>query len=72
MRPWIRWLYVIAGVAAAFVAVSSIVQAVRQGSWTPVVSVAWLPAGSSRSGPAPTAAACAGDAARPGEPAPRK
>ena len=44
MRPWIRWLYVIAGVAAAFVAVSSIVQAVRQGSWTPVVSVAWLPA----------------------------
>jgi hypothetical protein len=24
--------------------VSSIVQAVRQGSWTPVVSVGWLPA----------------------------
>ncbi len=44
MRPWIRWPYVIAGVAAAFVAVSSIVQAVRQGSWTPVVSVAWLSA----------------------------
>jgi hypothetical protein len=44
MRPWIRWLYVIGGVAAAFVAVSSIVLAVRQGSWTPVVSVAWLPA----------------------------
>ena len=44
MRPWIRWLYAIAGVAAAFVAVSSIVQAVRQGSWSPILSVAWLPA----------------------------
>jgi len=44
MRSWIRWLYAIGGVAAAFVAVSSIVQAVRQGSWTPIVSVAWLPA----------------------------
>jgi len=44
MRPWIRWLYVIAGAATALVAVSSIVQAVRQGSWTPVVSVGWLPA----------------------------
>jgi roadblock/LC7 domain-containing protein len=44
MRPWIRWLYAVAGVAAAFVAASSIVQAVRQGSWTPVVAVAWLSA----------------------------
>ena len=44
MRPWTRGLYLIAGLAVAFVAVSSIVQAVRQGSWGPVVSVAWLPA----------------------------
>lgn len=39
-----RWLYLIAGLAAAFVAVSSVVQAVRQGSWGPVISVDWLPA----------------------------
>ena len=39
-----RWLYLIAGLAVAFVAVSSIVQAVRQGSWGPVISVGWLPA----------------------------
>jgi hypothetical protein len=39
-----RWLYLIAGLAAAFVAVSSVVQAVRQGSWGPVISVGWLPA----------------------------
>jgi roadblock/LC7 domain-containing protein len=44
MRAWIRGVYVIAGIAVALVAVSSIVQAVRQGSWTPIVSVAWLPA----------------------------
>jgi hypothetical protein len=44
MRPWKRGLYLIAGLAIAFVAVSSVVQAVRQGSWGPVVSVAWLPA----------------------------
>ena len=39
-----RWLYLIAGLAVAFIAVSSVVQAVRQGSWGPVVSVGWLPA----------------------------
>ena len=39
-----RWLYLIAGVVAVFVAVSAIVQAVRQGSWGPVISVGWLPA----------------------------
>jgi hypothetical protein len=44
MRSWTRWLYLIAGVAAAFVAVSSIVLAVRQGSWAPVISVGWIPA----------------------------
>ena len=44
MKPWKRWLYLVAGLAAAFVAVASAVQAIRQDSWTPVVSVAWLPA----------------------------
>jgi hypothetical protein len=39
-----RWLYLIAGLAAAFVAVSAIVQAARQGSWGPIVSVGWIPA----------------------------
>ena len=44
MRPWTRWLYAIAGLAAVFVAVSSIVLAVRQGSWAPIISVGWIPA----------------------------
>ena len=44
MRPCTRWLYVVGGLAAAFVAVSSIVQAISEGSWGPVVSVGWLPA----------------------------
>jgi len=39
-----RWLYLIAGLAVTFVAVTSVVQAVRQGSWGPVISVGWLPA----------------------------
>jgi len=44
VKSWTRWLYLIAGVAAAFVAVSSIVLAVRRGSWTPIISVGWIPA----------------------------
>ena len=44
MNPSKRWLYVVAGVAAAFVAAASVAQAIRQGSWAPVASVAWLPA----------------------------
>ena len=44
MTPWKRWLYLVAGVAAAFVAVATAAQAIRQGSWAPVGSVAWLPA----------------------------
>ncbi len=44
MKSWTKWLYLIAGLAGAFVAVSSVVQAVRLGSWAPVVSVGWLPA----------------------------
>jgi hypothetical protein len=44
MKPWNRWLYLVAGLAALFVAVASVVQAIRQDSWAPVTSVAWLPA----------------------------
>ena len=44
MRPWTRGLYLIAVIAVAFVAVSAVVQSVRQGSWGPVISVGWLPA----------------------------
>ena len=44
MKPYTRWGYGLAGLVAAFVAVSSIVQAIRLGSWTPVLSVGWLPA----------------------------
>jgi hypothetical protein len=44
MNAWNRSLYVIAGLAALFVGASTIALAVRQGSWTPIVSVGWLPA----------------------------
>ena len=44
MKPYARWMYVITGIAVAVVAVSSIVQAIRQGSWGPIISVGWLPA----------------------------
>ena len=44
MTSWARWIYLVTGVAAAFVAVSVAVQAIRQGSWDPVISVGWLPA----------------------------
>ena len=44
MRPWTRGLYLIAVLGVAFVAVSTIVQAVRQGSWSPIIAVGWLPA----------------------------
>ena len=44
MRSWTRWLFLIEGLAAAFVAVASIVQAVRQGSWAPVIATGWVPA----------------------------
>jgi hypothetical protein len=44
MTPWKRWLYLVAGVAAVFVTVAATAQAIRQGSWAPVASVAWLPA----------------------------
>ena len=44
MTQWTRWLHLIAGLAAAFVAVSSVTLAIRQGSWAPIVTVGWLPA----------------------------
>ena len=44
MKPSKRWLYVVAGLAAVFVTVASVAQGIRQGSWAPVASVAWLPA----------------------------
>jgi hypothetical protein len=44
MKPSKRWLYVVVGLAAVFVAAASVAQAIRQGSWAPVTSVAWLPA----------------------------
>jgi hypothetical protein len=44
VKTGVRWWYTIAGAAVAFVAVTSMVQAIRQGSWGPILSVAWLPA----------------------------
>ena len=44
MTLWKRWLYLVAGVAAVFVTVATTAQVIRQGSWAPVASVAWLPA----------------------------
>jgi hypothetical protein len=44
VRPCARWFYAGAGLVAVFVAVSSIVQAISQHSWAPIVSVGWLPA----------------------------
>ena len=44
MRSCTRWSYLIGGLAVAFVAVSSIVAAISQGSWGPIFSVGWLPA----------------------------
>ena len=44
MKTWIRLVQVVAGIAAAFVAISSVTLAIRQASWEPVISVGWLPA----------------------------
>ena len=44
MKPWVRGMQVLAAIAVAVVAVSSIVQAIRQGSWAPLIEVGWLPA----------------------------
>ena len=44
MKSSKRWLYLVAGLAAVFVVAASVAQAIRQGSWAPVTSLAWLPA----------------------------
>jgi hypothetical protein len=44
MKRGTRWLYVVAAAAALLIAVSAIVQSVRQNSWSPVFSVGWLAA----------------------------
>jgi hypothetical protein len=44
MRSRIPWLSLVAGLAAVFVAVATIVQAVRQGNWVPVIATGWVPA----------------------------
>jgi hypothetical protein len=44
VKPSRRWLYLVVSLAAVFVAVASVAQAIRQGNWAPVTSVAWLPA----------------------------
>ena len=44
MRRCTRWFYLVTGLVAAFIAVAAIVQAIRQGSWGPIISVGWLPA----------------------------
>ena len=44
MTPLVRLLYLVAAPAAALVAVSATVLAIRQGSWAPIISVGWIPA----------------------------
>ena len=44
MRSCQRWSYIISGLAAVFIAVAVIAQAIRQSSWTPVESAGWAPA----------------------------
>jgi antitoxin (DNA-binding transcriptional repressor) of toxin-antitoxin stability system len=44
MKLSARWLYGVAAIAAVLIAVSAIVQSVRQGSWSPILSVGWLAA----------------------------
>ncbi len=42
MKHRTAWLYTGAYLAFALVAVSATVQAVREGSWSPLISVSWL------------------------------
>jgi antitoxin (DNA-binding transcriptional repressor) of toxin-antitoxin stability system len=44
MKSGTRWLYAASAIAAVLIAVSAIVQSVRQGSWSPVLSAGWLAA----------------------------
>ena len=67
MKPSKRWLYLVAGLAAVFVAAASVAQAIRQGSWAPVASVAWLPAVVVAVWPDPAVSAGPAAALRPAE-----
>jgi hypothetical protein len=73
MKQWTRWMRLIAAIAVAVVAVSSIAQAIRQGSWAPLITVGWLPGWWPRPGGL-TRVAGAGPAARarPGKRSPAK
>lgn len=42
MKAWKKWLFVVAGLVAVLMTVSAAVQALRQGSWSPFISVGWL------------------------------
>jgi hypothetical protein len=44
MKLSARWLYGVAAAAALLIAVSAIAASVRQGSWSPLLSVGWLAA----------------------------
>lgn len=44
MRGRTGWLYLIAALVGAFVAVSTIAAAIREGSWGPIAAVGWIPA----------------------------
>ena len=44
MRSWNRAVRLVAGLIALVVAGSTIALAVRQGSWSPILSMSWFPA----------------------------
>jgi hypothetical protein len=44
MRSWIWAVWLVAGLAALVVVGSTIALAVRQGSWSPILSMGWFPA----------------------------
>ena len=44
MKTCKKWSSVIAGLAVAFVVVAASAQAIREGSWSPILSVGWIPA----------------------------
>ena len=72
MRSWKRWLYLITGLAVVFVAAPAAAQAIRQGSWAPVISVAWLPAVIIARWPGAAAAACSPSSPPAGRAVPRR
>jgi hypothetical protein len=43
VRQGTRWLPVIAGLALAFIAVSTVVQAIARHSWGPIDAGYWIP-----------------------------